>query len=152
MWLVKLQQYKKALAIIFGLILLGLVWIILSSRGPKPQAPEEKVSTEEKKFQLVATEPELLSGIFYGPSLQVTLIFNEPVSLSTLSYSLAPEVDIAPEPFLGGRQIILRPRKFWPEGDYKLTVYKQTASLTRKTLERDYYYQFTVGYDPRGAD
>lgn len=150
MWLEKIRQYKKFLFGFFGIIFLGLIIAFFSSRSTNP--PEEEAVPAEKTFRLITTDPKLFPEFFYGPSLQVTLTFEEPVSLERLSYSISPEVEMTVKPFLGGRQMTLRPREFWPEGTYTLIISKKTTSSASKSLDQDYSYQFKVGFDPSGAD
>lgn len=142
------MQNKKTLIAgilvgIFSLILL-FFFLVYNRQTPAPQG---------EKLRIVAIQPNNLAPDYlYSPSLQVVVIFNQSVALGKLYYSFNPPLAITPRVTSEGRQVILNPDGPWPEGDFSLTISKKTLSATGEKLDRDYFYQFRVGFETGGAD
>lgn len=137
---------KKTLSIILFLVVFFLGLFILSLSRKTPTPPKEKLS-------LLSVEPSFDPNYLYDPiSMQVALIFNQPLDLQGFSYSLTPPVKITPVFFQEGRKIILGPEGLWPEGEFTLVISEKTTSRTGNKLGQDYFYRFKVGVEPGGAD
>lgn len=139
---------KKTLLIAFLLAIsflgLLLIFFIFSRRAPSPG---------KEKLAIVSVEPIPDSDALYDPtSMQITLIFNQPLSLKGFFYSLTPPVKITPTLSPDEREIVLRPKGLWPEGEFVLAVSGKTVSQAGVKLNQDYFYRFRVGIEPGGAD
>lgn len=142
------MQNKKTLIAgllvgIFSLIL--LFFFLVQNRQASPPQGE--------KLRIVAVQPNNLAPDYlYSPSLQVVVTFNQSVALEKLYYSFNPPLAVTPRAASEGRQVILSPDGPWPEGNFSLTISKKTLSATGRELDRDYLYQFRVGFETGGAD
>ncbi len=145
-----LNKYKKAFLILGILVTCLLIWIIIVVKQ-EPSSPPVSTREPPEETPIVKIDPLKIEKASPPSGTTVTTLadtiviyFNEEIDISTLKYSINPEISLATETYKNKKELHILPDKVWWEEGKTYTIrITSLKGINGEVLKEPFIYEYT---------